>query len=107
MREIQHLPWRERERLNEEAWQAVRRQPHFWLIVVWLPLLGSLAMFLTGTLGLIFNPPPLICAAISLAFVVQMTTGLVWQRRRFREALKPAASSHLSRNDAMEKDRCV
>jgi hypothetical protein len=106
MREIQHLPWYERERLNEEAWQAVRRHPRFRLMLVWLPLLSCLATFLTFVLDniLILKLSPLIVAAITLAYLVQGVTGLVWQRRHLREALKLVASNHLRRIDAMGKD---
>ena len=85
-REIQHLPWREREHLTQEAWKAVRRHPRYWLMVRFLPLLCSLAMCLAA-LASILKLSPLISLAIVLAFLPQSVTEFVWKRRRFREAL--------------------
>ncbi|MGH7171333.1 MAG: hypothetical protein ACRELF_12750 [Gemmataceae bacterium] len=86
-RALRHLPWREQERLSQEAWEAVRRHPRFWLIGRLLHLLALLAAVLTG-LGLVLGMFPQIYLLFDLTFPVLIVTEFVWQRRRFREALR-------------------
>jgi hypothetical protein len=86
-RAIRHLPWREQERLSQEAWEAVRRHPHCWLIGRLLPLLVSLAMGFAA-LSLLLGMSSLIFPLIDLLFLISIVTMLVWLRRRFREALR-------------------
>ena len=86
-REIQHLPWREQQRLNREALEAVRCHPRYWLMARSLPLLGSLAMGFAA-LGVLLEWPFLIHPLLTLSFLAQQVTGIIWQRRRFREALR-------------------
>ena len=86
-RAIQHLPWRDQHRLNREAWEVVRRHPRYRLMARSLPVLGSLAMGLAG-LTILLKWPFVIYPLCLLSFLAQQVTGIIWQRRRFREALR-------------------
>jgi hypothetical protein len=87
-RAIQHLTWRERERLIGEALEAVRSHPHSWLMDRLLPSLGALAMLL-WTLPLFLGLSFTICLLSGLLLnQAQVLTCLIWRHRRFREALR-------------------
>jgi hypothetical protein len=86
-RAIQHLQWGEQQRLNREAWEAVRRHPRYRLMTRSLPLLGALAMGLAG-LSMLLKWPGVIYLLFLLSFAAQEVTGIIWQRRRFRKALR-------------------
>src|SRR5262245_51117969 len=95
-REIGHLPWREKERLNEAAWEAARLHPRYRIMGRLLPLLGSLAMGLAAlamflvAFGLLERTLLLnvIVLLFHLLFMVLIVNSFVWQRGRFREALR-------------------
>jgi hypothetical protein len=85
--EIQHLPWRERERLTQEAWQIVERPPRYRLMVRVLPLLRSFVLCF-AVLAHFLKWSGFIYSALILACLLESVIGLVWQRRHFRSALR-------------------
>ena len=85
-RALQHLPWHEQERLSREAWEVVPRHPRYWLVGRLLPFLVCLALGVAA-LGPLLGMSPLMGLLIDLLVPIAIVTMLVWQRRRFREAL--------------------
>lgn len=85
-RAIQHLPWREQERLTQAAWGVVRRD-HRHRLVTWLR--ASMTFLVMGLVGLgqLLKLSLLISLLILLALLVHSMAG-VWRRRLFREALR-------------------
>lgn len=91
IREIRHLPWRERERVSREALKVVRRHPRFWLMEGLLPFLSCLLMA-----SLVFIVPlledsliRLICLfPILLCCLALLVVSIVWHHRCFRQALR-------------------
>lgn len=86
-REIRHLSWRERERLEQEAWEIVGRHPRYWLMGKFLPLLNALLIF-SASLIHFLKVSLFFYLAMILLFHVQTVIWMVWQRRHFRKALR-------------------
>jgi hypothetical protein len=86
-REIQHLSWRERERLTQEAWEIVKRHPRFWLMGKFLPILNGI-LLCCAFLIILLKISLFLYLTLNLVFLVQTVTGLVWQQRHFRRALR-------------------
>lgn len=86
-RTLRHLPWRERERLEREAWKSVERHPRFWLMGKFLPLLNGFLMCFSALI-LFLKISPILYPIQILFYLVLSAIRLVWQRRQFRKALQ-------------------
>jgi hypothetical protein len=74
-REIRYLPWRERERLTQEAWEAVHHSPRYRLMICLQTLLSFLAV---GLLALKLGFSLLTDFLLVLTFLIQMVAVFVW-----------------------------
>ncbi len=82
-REVRHLPWRERERLTQEAADSVRRHPRFWLWGISLPMMVSLiASWLPQ------ETPRSIRLLSHFPAPVLFVTMMVWNRKLLRQTLR-------------------
>ncbi len=93
-REIQHLPWRERERLIRGAWETLSRLPGYRFVSRWIPIIITLPVqimvFTRFFLSIRFDF--LLVIIIYLAWILLTILGfvssVVWYRHRFRKALR-------------------
>ncbi len=90
-RAIQHIPWRERERITREAEATIRQHPRF-RFVMWLPIALNLFTVSLITFGLLWTRAPLLLGVLmGLAMMAQgaATVGaIVWRHRHFYTALR-------------------
>jgi predicted Zn-ribbon and HTH transcriptional regulator len=86
-REIQHLPWREQERLMKRAWEDIRLHPRYRLVSVWLPFVGA-SVALLSVINMFLKIRSYVNIILMSISIIQSIITLVWQRQRFRQALR-------------------